>query len=99
MTVCLTRGNTPLETNFMSSPEYLLTFELSKDGDELAIHLDEQGLVFLLSTLHRLQNGSSPPPKHIHLMTNEWGGDELSNEAQSPSSTLLNKVDLRLWKK
>ena len=83
----------------MPPRDYLLTFELSKDGDELAIHLDQHGLDVLLAALNRLHNRGSSSPNDMHLMSNMWGGDKLSGEAQSPDSTLLHKVDLRLWKK
>ncbi len=81
----------------MSNPEHLLTFEMNKEGDELTVHMNQQGLALLQLVLARLQNGSSPMPRHTHLMTDDWGGDELSSQPQSTDSTLFNKVDLRLW--
>lgn len=34
--------------------QHLLTFELSKDGDELVVHADERGLRFLSQAILRL---------------------------------------------
>ena len=34
---------------------------------------------------------------HIHLMTNEWGGNELSDKKQSPENELINHVKIFKW--
>ncbi len=31
---------------------------------------------------------------HVHLMTPEWGGDELTSTQQSPVATLINHVKI-----
>lgn len=70
----------------------MLTFEL-KDGDEIEIHGDEDGLRRLLEAVRRvLETG-----EHDHLMTPAWGGAELSQEKQGPRNRLLNKVSIRRW--
>ncbi len=75
----------------------LLTFELSRDGDELHIHCNREGLEALQQILHRLAESSAPVPRHDHLMTPSWAGDELTEEKQGDDTTLLNKVTVRLW--
>lgn len=70
---------------------------MNKEGDELTVHMNQHGLALLQMMLGRLHNGSSPMPRHLHLMTNEWGGDELFSWPQSTDGTPFNKVDLRLW--
>ena len=80
------------------SDRKMLTFELSPDGDELEIHCDQEGLDVLLRTLHRLADSKSSLPRHDHLMTPGWAGNELTEEKQGEQNTLLNKVTVRLWR-
>lgn len=75
----------------------ILTFELSPEGDELQIHCNQEGLTTLQGILRRLGESKAPLPRHDHLMTPSWAGDELSEEKQGEGATLLNKVTVRLW--
>jgi len=77
----------------MTTDSFLLTFEISKDGDELNVHCDDIGLEKLLLVLSRLKGNA----QHEHLMTPSWGGNELSEELQSEDSQLLNKVTIHKW--
>jgi hypothetical protein len=76
----------------------MLTFELTPDGDELEIHCDREGLNTLMRALRRLADSKSPLPRHDHMMTPSWAGDELTEEKQGERNTLLNRVTLRLWR-
>jgi len=76
----------------MTTNNFLLSFELSQDNDELDIHCDEEGLIRLKQALSNLQSS-----QHEHLMTPSWGGSELSEQAQSSGSSLLNKVTIHKW--
>ena len=76
----------------------LLTFELTPDSDELEVHLDQEGLDSLLRALHRLADSKAPLPRHDHLMTPSWAGNELTETKQGAGNTLLHKVTLRLWR-
>lgn len=59
--------------------EHLLTFELDRDGDQVFIHGDPEGLRFLSLMLDRLiRAAESGEEEHEHLMTPDWGGQELS---------------------
>lgn len=81
--------------------EYVLTFELHKDarGDELAIHGTAAGLEALAHSLLRLvKNTRDGHFNHEHLMTEEWGGSELTSSPQSNESELLNHVKVYCWK-
>jgi len=82
----------------MTTKEKILTFELVPDGDELEIHFDQQGLLFLIGELQKLAESKHELPRHNHLMTPSWGGHELTEEKQCSNSTLINKVTLRLWR-
>lgn len=77
----------------MIDKNYLLTFEYSKNNDELDIHCNEAGLSELLLILSQLKNKTD----HTHLMTPCWGGNELTEETQSNKSQLINKVTIHKW--
>jgi len=77
---------------------YLLTFELAKDGDELFIHVDAEGLRYLADELTRLARDAEAGRKdHRHLMSDEWAGCELSSVPQDPECRFLNKVTIHGW--
>lgn len=78
-------------------PDYLLSVELSEDRDQLVIHGDEKGLRYLIEQLERLIVDTKEAHfNHVHLMTPEWGGNELSPETQG--GTVLNHVEVYCWK-
>lgn len=79
----------------INTNEEILTFELCDDRDELEIHFNEIGLRNLLQYLQRVEKSLD----HEHLMTEEWGGHELSSIVQGDNNIILNKVTLRYWKK
>lgn len=71
----------------------MLTFEINVDGDEIEVHGDNNGLKALVQILQNvIQSG-----EHDHLMTPAWGGKELTEEKQSDSSKLVNKVTVHIW--
>lgn len=81
-------------------PDYLLTFELAKDGDELLVHADAAGLRYLTSALTRLAHYAEAGQKeHTHLMTEDWAGHELSSIVQDSGATLLHSVTIHGWPK
>jgi hypothetical protein len=75
--------------------KYLLTFELHEDdkGKQLAIHGSPEGLGNLANILLKLvKNTKEGHFNHDHLMSDQWGGTELTSEAQSKESELINHV-------
>lgn len=81
--------------------EYVLTFELHKypNGNDLAIHGTPAGLEALAYSLLRLvKNTKDGHFNHDHLMSEEWGGSELTSSPQSDESELLNHVKVYCWK-
>ena len=77
--------------------DYLLTFELEKNGLELYIHTDIQGLQTLIAQLSYLLAWSKTGgTNHLHMMTEEWGGGELSSEPQGDGH-VLNHVKVLCW--
>lgn len=78
-------------------PDYLLNFELSEHKDELFIHADEEGLRFLVDEFSKLLSHTKEGNfDHTHLMTEEWGGYELSSESQG--GEIINHVKIYCWK-
>ena len=76
----------------------LLTFELSKDGEELHIHGNAEGLRALMKVLDRLKaQAEAGTQAHDHLMTEAWAGTELSGRTQGSETRLVNKVDVHAW--
>lgn len=81
-------------------PDHLLTFELAKDSDELLVHADAEGLRYLVSVLTRLaQQAEAGRKEHIHLMTEDWSGRELSSVTQDSEARLLHQVTIHGWPK
>ena len=76
----------------------MLTFELTKDGDQLEIHGNREGLLLLREAVGRLLRDPMKQD-HCHLMTETWGGDELTDEKHIPDGRLLNSVTVFFWPK
>ncbi len=73
----------------------MLTFELS-DNECLEIHGDKTGLLKLAKICEELAN--SITSEHSHLMTEEWGGSELTSEKQGLKNDLVNQLKLFKWR-
>jgi hypothetical protein len=58
--------------------DYLLTFELDNETEQVSVHGDPAGLEHLAKVLLKLaehaKRGECP---HDHLFTEKWGGDEV----------------------
>lgn len=78
--------------------EYLLTFELDKDSEQIFVHGDPEGLEYfsraLLKLAKQARNGGFP---HDHFFTEEWGGYELSSEQQGEDGKLIKHVKVYCW--
>ena len=75
--------------------EYMLSFELLKDNDEIEIHATKEGLEFLKIQIEMILKMEQN--EHIHLITESWGGKELTEELQNNEGTIINKVTLFKW--
>ena len=72
---------------------HLLTFELSEEGDELAIHGDPSGLRLLAQRLSDLAAKAEGGGEGLdQLSTSVWGGNELSLEPQGSNTRLVYQV-------
>ena len=82
--------------NELRSKSKHLSFEWDENGERLEIHGDREGLEVLVADLQLLL--AKDENDHIHLMTPEWGGEELSSEQQNPGAKLINHVKILRWK-
>ena len=71
----------------------MLTFE-ALDNGVVEVHLNDKGISELESILSRLKGKKQD---HDHLMTKDWGGNELSSENQNESAKLVNQVNIYVW--
>lgn len=78
--------------------DYLLTFELDKESEQIYVHGDPVGLEYfakaLLSIAQGAKEGEFP---HDHFFTKEWGGNELSSKSQEKEGKLINHVKVYGW--
>jgi hypothetical protein len=74
---------------------YLLTFEWDSDNEILEIHGNKLGLEKLRSIIDSLLAKNSND--HTHLMSKNWGGNELSDDKQCSENALINHVKLFIW--
>jgi Immunity protein 32 len=81
----------------MNDQTFLLTFEWDDKNKVLEIHTDGEGLEKLRLMLTHLTE--SKKNDHIHLMTPNWGGNELSNEKQCELNELIDHVKIYKWEK
>jgi hypothetical protein len=73
----------------------LLTFETDSETKHLEIHLNKEGARYLIDNLNRLYENNKND--HTHMMSSDWGGDELSDEKQNNSSMIFNHVKIIFW--
>ena len=78
--------------------DYLLTFELDKDAEQVFVHGDPAGPEYFANELLKMaaqaKKGEFP---HDHFFTEEWGGNELSSEKQGTEEKLINHVKVFCW--
>ena len=75
-----------------------LTLELDTEGEAIELHLDKAGAEYLKGILDRFIKNDEQD--HRNLMTEDWGGSELSSEKQSksPTTKLMHHLKLMYWK-
>jgi hypothetical protein len=78
----------------------LVSFELSPERDEVFIHGTVADLRALAASIERLATSVERGAQdHVHLMTEAWGGSELSGELQTlaPGWTIISHVKIMGW--
>lgn len=79
------------------NPNHLLTFEVEPEGDVVEIHTDADGLEYLINQLSWLREKVRQGEQGVlHFMTEDWGGEELSNQLQGKGTrvTLAHHVKI-----
>lgn len=74
----------------------MISFEKNSDKDIFELHFDKDGIDYLISLLKDLKE--SDKDNHIHLQSQKYGSDELSDISQGYNSELINQLDLFYWK-
>lgn len=74
----------------------MLTFESNKADEQLEIHGDKEGLLTLAKIL--IEMAEQKESEHRHLMTEDWGGSELSSDKQGLNNDLCHHVKILFWK-
>jgi hypothetical protein len=74
--------------------EKILTIEFDKEGEKIEMHFNDLGVDILIRYLQQLKDNSVNG--HAHLMTEDWGGNELTNEKQNTGNNiqLINHLKL-----
>lgn len=72
----------------------ILTVEYDPNG-EVKIFCDTDGAKSLIDLLSRLVDGKET---HYHLMTESWGGNELTENQFGKNTTVINQVLLNMVK-
>lgn len=74
------------------------TFEYEQPEEALHIHANPAELRHLATLFTQLAESiERTGHNHVHLHTPQWGGNELSEEKQSVSSSLINHVKIHGW--
>jgi hypothetical protein len=78
----------------------LLAFVVSEEHDVLYVHVDKEGIDILMRSLERLKNDLEEGEcEHEHLMSEEWGGWELSvsDQAGNGKGKPVHQVNIYGW--
>lgn len=77
--------------------EKLFTIELDQQGETIELHLNREGAEYLRNILDRLISNNKN--EDLHLMTPDWGGDELSSNQQNLGADieLLHQLKIVYW--
>ena len=83
----------------------MLYLETDKDGDQVFLHADQEGIQRLRELLDVLE-AQPDKPEHDHLFTEAWGGDGLdetlafgSRDANSDSNRTVHELKAYYWPK
>jgi hypothetical protein len=77
--------------------EKIITLELDSNRELVEMHLNKAGAEYLLKLFQSL--AQSETDTDCHLMTPEWGGNELTEDAQNlgGETKLINHLKILYW--
>ena len=82
----------------MPKPDHILSFATDKDGSQLFIHADAAALEHLIRSLtHIRKKLDDNICNHDYLMTDPWGGCELSEKSIPDGEHLIHHVKIYRW--
>ena len=82
----------------MPKPDYTLSFATDANGDQVFIHADAGGLDHLIRSLTQIRSKLDENVcDHDHLMTDAWGGHELSERTLDGDARLVQHVTIYGW--
>ena len=82
----------------MLKPDYLLSFATDIDGEQVFIHADRGGIDHLINSLTRIRRKLDDNIcDHDHLMTQAWGGNELSDPILEGDQRGIQHVKIYGW--
>ena len=82
----------------MPVPDHILSFATDADGDQVFIHADDAGLDHLIRSLTHIRRKLDEDfCDHDHLMTDAWGGGELSERILDEGARLVHHVKIYGW--
>ncbi|MDB4743693.1 Imm32 family immunity protein [Planctomicrobium sp.] len=73
-----------------------VSVEWDSENEWLEIHGSSQALCAFSKTIETL--ALSRNSDHIHLMSSDWGGEELSCDQQNATAMLIHHVKVLVWK-
>jgi hypothetical protein len=73
----------------------LLSVECSESREVVEIHLNRRGLESLIEVLSALRDAC--PPDHVHLMSAEWGGGELTGGPENAAFAAAKHLKICVW--
>ena len=77
-------------SNHGHSDDLLLTFEFNKENNIIEIYVNDIGASKMIEFI----SGTLELKDHLHMMTKDWGGKELSNIRFNESNELVNLVTI-----
>ncbi len=78
--------------------EKILTLEFNKQAEFIELHFNKEGAEYLKNILTKLIENDEE--EHVHLMTPDWGGNELDAKQQNTSNDfkLIHQLKIMYWK-
>jgi len=80
-----------------TNDERILSFEFNKEMEVLEIHCNSDGLEYLESLLKHLKS-QDDLPEHIHLMSPDWCGCDMSSGKIGDDNEKIHHVKIFKWK-
>jgi hypothetical protein len=82
----------------MPRPNHILAFATDREGSQVFIHADVPGLDHLIRALtHIRQKVAAGACEHDHMMTDAWGGNELTERVTDSDAHTVHHVKIYGW--